>query len=116
MFYYLKSIIYSLSIMIIGIIIITIFNYFNIISGNLFTITLLLIPIIAIFIGGYLIGSNSIKKGFIEGIKFSIIWILLFFIISISTKGLNIFSFIYYLIIIITSMLSGIIGINKKKK
>lgn len=116
MIYYLKSIIYTLCIMIIGMIVTTILNYFNVINGNLFTIIELLIPIISIFIGGYLIGTNSNKKGYIEGIKFSLIWIILFIIIGISTKCLNVFSFVYYFIIIFISAFSGILGINKKKK
>ena len=60
---YLKSMVYTLSIILISTIIITIFNYFNILNGIVLKVIMLLIPIIGIFVGSFKIGKVSSKKG-----------------------------------------------------
>lgn len=115
MFYYLKSMIYTLSIIFISTIILTIFNYFNIINGIPLKIIMLIIPLIGVFIGSFKIGKISNTKGYIEGIKYSIIWILLFLITNLITKNFSLTSIIYYFIMMFLSSFAGIIGINKKK-
>ena len=115
MFYYLKSMIYTLSIILISTIILTIFNYFNIINGKLLKIIMIIIPLIGVFIGSFKIGKTSNTKGYIEGIKYSIIWILLFLIINLIIKNFTPSSIIYYFIMILLSSFAGILGINKKK-
>lgn len=113
---YLKSFILSIIIFISSSIIITIFNYFNIINGIFLKIIFLLIPIISIFIGSYKLGKLSNQKGFIEGIKYGIIWILIFMIINLIIKNFTPLSIIYFIILIFLSILGSILGINRKKK
>ena len=115
MFKYLKSSIYTLCILIGSTIIITILNYFNILMGNVLKITELLIPIISIFIGSYILGKNSNNKGYIEGLKYGMAWIILFLIINLISKNFTYLSLIYYLILIIIAIVSSIIGINRRK-
>ena len=115
MFKYLKSSIYTLCILIGSTIVITILNYFNILMGNVLKITELLIPIISIFIGSYILGKSSNNKGYIEGLKYGIAWIILFLIINLISKNFTYLSLIYYLIIIIIAIVSSIIGINRRK-
>ena len=115
MFKYLKSSIYTLCILIGSTIIITILNYFNILMGNVLKITELLIPIISIFIGSYILGKSSNNKGDIEGLKYGMAWIILFLIINLISKNFTYLSLIYYLILIITAIVSSIIGINRRK-
>lgn len=112
---YLKSILYTTVTLFIGTIIITIFNYFNLLNGISHKIITLLIPIIGILIGSYLVGKTSTKKGYIEGLKYSIIWIVILLIINLITKNFSLTSIIYYFILIIISLLAGAIGINKRK-
>ena len=112
---YLKSIAYTLGIFLISTIIITIFNYFNLLSGIPLKIIRLLIPIIGIFIGSYKIGKISSKKGYIEGIKYGTIWIIIMLIINLITKNFTITSIIYYVILLLISALAGVLGINKRK-
>ena len=114
MFKYLKSSIYTLCILIGSTIIITI-NYFNILMGNVLKITELLIPIISIFIGSYILGKSSNNKGYIEGLKYGMAWIILFLIINLISKNFTYLSLIYYLILIIIAIVSSIIGINRRK-
>ena len=115
MFKYLKSSIYTLCILIGSTIIITILNYFNILMGDILKITELLIPIISIFIGSYILGKNSNNKGYIEGLKYGMAWIILFLIINLISKNFTYLSLIYYLILIIIAIVSSIIGINRRK-
>ncbi len=115
MFKYLKSSIYTLCILIGSTIIITILNYFNILMGNVLKITELLIPIISIFIGSYILGKSSNNKGYIEGLKYGMAWIILFLIINLISKNFTYLSLIYYLILIIIAIVSSIIGINRRK-
>ena len=115
MFKYLKSSIYTLCILIGSTIIITILNYFNILMGNVLKIAELLIPIISIFIGSYILGKSSNNKGYIEGLKYGMAWIILFLIINLISKNFTYLSLIYYLILIIIAIVSSIIGINRRK-
>lgn len=112
---YLKSSLWSISILIISSIIITILNYFNVISGIPLKIICLLIPIISILVGGYKLGKLSNEKGYFEGIKYGIIWVILFLIVSIICKTLDWTSVIYYVILLFISVLGSILGINRKK-
>ena len=69
-----------------SIIILTIFNYFNILNGTILKVLELFIPLISIFIGSYKLGKTSNQKGYIEGLKYSGIWIIIFLLFNIITK------------------------------
>ena len=75
-----------------------------------------IIGIISFIIGGYFIGNKSTKKGYIKGIKFSLILIIFMIIISIIFNTFKYKSIIYYLVLIISSTIGSMIGINKKNK
>lgn len=112
---YLKSMVYTLSIILISTILLTIFNYFNILNGITLKIIMLLIPIIGIFIGSFKIGKTSDKKGYIEGLKYGSIWILILLIINLINKKFTLLSIIYYIILLLISAFASALGINKKK-
>ena len=112
---YLTSLGYFFAILIISTLILTIFNYFNIINQKIITILKLLIPIIAIFIASFKLGTHSKQKGYLEGLKIGIIIILTFTIIVLLLDKISIKSLLYYTILVLTAMLSSMIGINRKK-
>lgn len=118
---YLKNISISILYIITSILILTfittLFSYFNIIGEKTVSIFKIIVPIISLFIGGFYIGKRSIKKGWFEGLKLGLIFIILliifeFLALDISFKGRNI---LYYIIIIISSMFGSMIGIGMKK-
>lgn len=115
---YLKSLLYTLISMVILSILITILNYFNIIGTTTINYLKLLVAILSIFIGGIYIGKSSLNKGYLEGIKIGVILIIIFFLISYLgfNKGITFDNIIYYIIILTSSILGSIIGINKKSK
>lgn len=95
---------------------ITMLYYFNIINENFYKIFKIIILIINIFISSFILGKKANAKGYLEGIKLSSLTILLFLLFSfILNKPLKLRILIYYLIIIITATLGGMLGINRKK-
>ena len=96
--------------------IITIFYYFNLITMKTFSILKLLVILISTFISTFILGTKAKNKGYLEGIKQGLILIILFLIPTIITSNFNLKVLIYYLIILITSSLGSMIGINIKRK
>lgn len=119
---YIKNFSKSLSISILLFLILTLFvttlNYFNILSINGINISKIIIPIISILSGSFYMGTNVKNRGWLEGIKLSSLVILILLIINllIFKNNFAIKNLIYYLIILISSMVGSMIGINKKKK
>ena len=113
---YLIAIGYFLLVVAVFAIVLTIFNYYDIVTNKLFKVVKVLIPSLALFIGGYKVGNNANKKGYIEGIKLSLIVIVLLFMFSYLgfNASFSISLILYYIILIISSMLGAMIGINKK--
>ena len=95
---------------------ITTIYYFNLITMKTFSILKLLVILISTFITSFLLGTKIKNKGYLEGIKQSLILIIIFLIPTIITSNFNLKVFIYYLIILITGSLGSMIGINRKKK
>ena len=112
---YLKSSLYTIVIMGVSSIVITILNYFNVVNGKLLSILHYIIPIISVVVGAFILGKGSSKKGYIEGLKYAGIWSIVFLIINIFMKSLNLSSIIFFIILILLSMLSSILGINRRK-
>ena len=116
---YLKNFLKSLLISIISFLVltlfVTIFNYFNLLSINGMNISKIIIPIISMLIGSFYLGTTVKNKGWLEGIKFSVLIILLLIIINllILKNGFEIKNLIYYIIILVSSMVGSMIGINR---
>lgn len=111
---YLKSYLYLFGFIFIFTLIVSIINYFFIIPTKLIK---LLIPIISILISNIILGKNIKQKAYIEGIKFTSIYIILSIIISIITK--NTFTFkliISYMSLLLSGVIGAMIGINLNKK
>ena len=93
----------------------TFFNYFNLFSNGIVSTFKIIIPIISLFAGGFFIGKKSSKKGWLEGLKLSLIFtiiLILFNLLGLGNK-LELKNILYYLIIIISCMFGGMLGINK---
>lgn len=95
---------------------ITILYYFNIINDGTYSALKLIILLLSIFINSFILGLNTNNKKYIEGIKYGIILIILLFIPTIILNSFKMKVFIYYLLIIITSMFGSMFSIIKKKK
>jgi len=112
------SFIYIIGTILVITFIITLLNYFNIISDKIISIFKILIPILSLFIGGFYIGKRSYSKGYLEGLKLGFIFsiFLLIFNFLAFNNSFKLKYLLFYLIIIISSILGSMIGINKRKK
>ena len=113
-----KALLYTLVTILVLTFIVTIFNYFNLFNYKVVVVFKIIIPILAIFIGGFIMGRKSTIKGWLEGIKYGIIFVVILCIINylLLRIGFKIQDLIYYLILILTSTFSSIVGINYKKE
>jgi len=93
-----------------------ILSLFNLFGIGINKIILIIISAFVMFISGFIIGKKQSKKGFISGLILGGIFILFLIIMGLFFKlEWNFGRFIYYIILIMSSMLGSIIGINKKK-
>ena len=96
--------------------IMTFLSYFNIIGDKFTSFLKLLIPIISLFIGGFYLGKRSTKKGWLEGLKLSLIFIFILIIIELFLNiSFEIKNILFYIILIFSSILGSMIGISIKK-
>ena len=112
------SLLYIIGIMLASTFLITLLNYFNIIGGTTLTISKILILTISLFIGGLITGRRSTKKGWLEGLKLALIFLVILILFNYLGLGNapKIKNLLYYSIIIISCIFGSIIGINKRKK
>ena len=114
---YFKAFIITLFSILVLNLFVSILYYFNIFNNKELNYTNLIITSISMLIGGIYIGNRTNKKGYLEGLKVGIISIIIFLIISYLAfdKVINIKNIIFYFILLISSVLGSMIGINKKK-
>ena len=95
--------------------IISLFNLFGVNSG-ITSIVLFVCNLVLFFILNYINAYKLKKKGFIEGLLLGVIYVILMIIIKLLlfSSPLNISSIIYYIILLLTSILGGMFGVNKK--
>lgn len=118
---YLKKyglrILYTIISILLTLLLITTLYYFNIIGQNTYKVLKIIIILLNIFISSFILGKKAENKGYLEGIKLAFIIIPIFLILTILTDEIfKIRYFLYYTIILITSITGGMIGINKKKE
>ena len=89
--------------------------YFNIIPNNIYELCKLLLILLPLLVSSILLGKKATQKGFLEGMKLGGLIIILFTLISLITKqDIKLRIILYDGIILLTSILGGMIGINKK--
>lgn len=114
---YFKALIYSFGTLIILTFIFNTLNYINLITGILFKIVKVIIPIISYFIAGYIMGRNTSKKGYLNGLSIGAIITIIYIIISLLFKcSIGIKTTAFYLLYIIVSIIGSMIGIINKKE
>ena len=84
--------------------ILSLFNYINFIDG----------------IGGFVCGKRSLKKGWLEGLKYGFVFLFILTLLNILgySNGLSVKYFVFSCIILVSSILGGMVGIgfSKEKK
>lgn len=97
---------------------ITLFNYIGIFSLSIVHAFSYITPFISFFIGGVILGKNSINKGWLEGLKLGLIAIAILFIFNFLafSGGYSLANLILYSIVLLGCVLGSMIGINMKKE
>lgn len=111
-----KSLLISLLFLLILTLFITILNYVGVLNLYIVNIFSYVTPFISLFIGGLLMGKSCLNKGWLEGIKFGGLCVLIFIIFNYLAFNVlfNITNIILYVITLGASILGSIIGINLK--
>ena len=111
------SILIMILIMIVSPFILSVLSLTGIFNSKKLFIFKIIIVISSFLIGGYNIGKKSKKKGYFEGLKLSIIFLIIISIFNyvILNSPINIKNLLYYSILIIAGMFGSMIGINKSK-
>ena len=108
---------YFLMSLIIYLLIMTIFASLNVMSYKLISIMSFIYTILIFTFFGFKLARNTNKRGFLSGIFMGLANIFLMLLLSlIFNVSLDFKVIIYYLILIISSTLGGIVGINFKRK
>lgn len=113
---YIKALLYFFIPLILLLLIFTLLYYFDIVSNNVFKYLKIIIVIISCLISGFKIGKYSKQKGYLKGLILGGIISIIFLIINISLNTINISQIIYYLIIIISTCIGSMFGINKNNQ
>ena len=103
-----------LSILIITLILTT-FYYYDLISTDTYKYLKIGTLNITLLLNSIVIGKNSIKNGYLDGIKLGIMLIIFCTLVTIMNKSISIKLILYNIIILITTTFGSIIGINTKK-
>lgn len=114
--YLLKGLLFFFIPFVILLLVINTFYYFDIFSNNIIKYLKIIIVLLSSIISGFYIGYNSKDKGYLNGIKFSLIIVFLFFLSNLFISKFKFITIIYYLIIITVITIGSMIGINKKEK
>lgn len=111
---YIKIIFFNILELFLLLFIITILYYFNLINEKTFETLKLIVLLISIFINSFILGKNTKKKSYLEGIIYGIILITTLLLFTLILSKIQFKLLIYYPLILITSILGSMIGGTKK--
>lgn len=113
---YFKVILIGLLFMLVFAFLLSILEYFNLFYGKVSEVSMFIYMAILFFIIGFLVGKKATHKGYLEGIKISLSLIFILIVINVLfyQAGFSLERTIYYFILILSSTLGSMIGINKQ--
>ncbi len=93
------------------------FNYVNFIEGS-FTFFMIFNLVLSVFIGGFVCGRRSLKKGWLEGLKYGFVFLIILTLLNILgfSNSLSLKYFVFCSIILVSSILGGMIGISFRRE
>jgi len=96
------------------------FGLLNLIGLNykITTVLNIVVMVILFLVFGFIEGLNTSKKGFVAGFKIGILFIIVLVLFNLIWFKSSFFvsRLVYYLILILSSVVGAMIGINRKKK
>ena len=113
---YIKAILLNIIELFLLLFLITIMYYFNLINEKTFEVLKLVVLLFSIFINSFILGKNTKRKSYLEGIIYGSILITILLIITLILSKIQIKLLIFYPLILITSILGSMIGSVKKNR
>ena len=106
-----KSILYTILITLISLVFTSILYYFNITNDKINSILIYLTSIASMFTGSLILSKHIKKRGITCGTLYFTGWFLLLILLSLIFKAdFNLSMFIYFIVLLLFSILGGIIG------
>ena len=114
---YFKVILIGLLFVMIFAFLLGVLQNFNLFYGKASEVFMFIYMAILFFIIGFLVGKKATHKGYLEGIKISLSLIFILIVINVLfyQTGFSLERTIYYFILILSSTMGSMIGINKKR-
>lgn len=100
---------------IVGTMLITLMNYFNILGVKVIRVLKFILPSGMILVSSYRLGKMSSKNGYLEGLKLSGIIVAAFTILVLLLDKFNLKCLMYYAILMLMGVMGSMIGINRRK-
>ena len=114
---YLSRLFYTFLYLLGAMLFITTLYYFNLMNESVYKVFKIIILIISMFVSGFILGRKAKSKGYLEGIKFSLMMILIFLVSTVLlSEPLKLTIIIYYLIILMSTTFGSMIGVSLKKE
>lgn len=113
-----KALGFSILFLLLLTLIVTLLNYVGIFGLSIVKAFSYITPFISFFIGGILLGKQSINKGWLEGLKLGLISIVLLFCFNFLAlnQGYTTSNLILYIVVLLGCILGSMVGINMKKE
>ena len=112
---YLKILGYYFSILFIYLLTISLFNYFELLNYKVLNIVSYIIILLLHIYTGIKVSRYERKKGYLNGFIIGLTLVILFSIITIIISKFSLSTLIYYITLVLASMIGGIIGVPNEK-
>ncbi len=112
---YLKCIGLFFIVLLVYLLLMTTLYYFEVFEYKLVSIINYIAIIIMFFLLGFKVSRLEKQKGYLNGFLISSILVILFVLVSLILSKLSFSSLVYYLSVILSSIVGGIIGVTNKK-
>lgn len=112
---YLKLYLINIVSVVLLVSIFSIFYYFDIINLQIFNFFKLFSLIVSLFVCSFIVGDSYKIKGYVTGSRYSLMFIIPFFICSLIFNTISIRLIIYYLIIFCSCCLGAIFSKHIKR-
>ena len=113
----LRSVVTFFVSLIVYLFIITTFAHFNLFSYKTVSVISFVFVILLFIYSGFALGKKSQKRGYLSGLLIGAVNILLVLILALLLRCLpELKSLIYFMILLLSSTLGGMFGINFKKE
>lgn len=109
--YFIKSLIISFISLLVLSLVITLLSYFNLLNYSYTKFLLRSTTYISIFIGSFIFGKKIKNKIILEGIKFSLLFVILFIVLN----GFSWINLLYYVSFIFCSIFGVFVSSNTKR-